>query len=307
LSYKLKRQPPSLMDGFLVIDKPERRTSHDVVARVRRVAGQKRVGHTGTLDPDATGILIVCLGAATRLIEYTDHFHKVYRATIALGVETDSQDASGTITNERDASSITLADLDATLPAFRGDIEQVPPMVSAVHHEGKRLYELARAGVTVERRPRPVTIYRLETSEFDPGRVSRATLIVECSSGTYVRTLCADIGDSLGVGGHMETLRRTAIGPFTHTEARPLDSLDPVNISALIRPAIDLIPANWPVIECTASMEGELRYGRCIPGSSEAESAIALRDGNILAVLRRSGDKWQPTKVFTSTSRDEGA
>ncbi|HEY3414743.1 MAG TPA: tRNA pseudouridine(55) synthase TruB [Armatimonadota bacterium] len=292
------------MDGFLIIDKPAGWTSHDVVARVRRLAGQKRVGHTGTLDPDATGVLLVCLGAATRLIEYIDDFHKSYRATMALGVETDSEDASGVITCVRSAADITAAALNAALPAFRGEIEQIPPMVSAVHHDGKRLYELARAGVTVERKPRPVTIYRLAASDFGPGEIARATLCVECSSGTYVRTLCADIGTALGVGGHMETLRRTAVGPFTEADAIPLDSLDNANIGAVIRPAMDLVPGDWPVIECSAELETALRHGRRIPAASEADFAMALADGSLLAVLRRDGDQWQPAKVFPRNDPD---
>ena len=298
------------MDGFLVIDKPAGWTSHDVVARIRRLAGQKRVGHTGTLDPDATGVLLVCLGAATRLIEYIGHYHKVYRTTLALGVETDSQDATGVITKVCDASHITEGDLQAALPAFRGGIEQIPPMVSAVHHEGKRLYELAREGLTVERKPRPVTIYRLDAAGFHSGEIARATLYVECSSGTYVRTLCADIGNVLGVGGHMETLRRTAVGPFTETDATPLDAIESAAISALVRPAMDLVPKDWPVIACNTGMEVELRHGRRIPASSEADSAIALANGNLLAVLQREGDQWQPVKVFPhseSAPKDGGA
>lgn len=294
------------MDGFLIIDKPAGWTSHDVVARVRWLAGQKRVGHTGTLDPDATGVLLVCLGAATRLSEYTDHFHKAYRATLALGVETDSQDASGTETNVRDASNITDGDLQAALPAFLGDIEQIPPMVSAVHHEGKRLYELARAGLTVERKPRPVTIFRLQASDFQPGVIARASLCVECSSGTYVRTLCADIGAALGVGGHMATLRRSAIGPFTEAGAIPLETLDATNITAHVRPAMDLVPEDWPVILCDTDMEAELRQGRRIQATSGGDSAIAVVDGSLLAVLHRDGDDWQPVKVFPKRESTNG-
>jgi tRNA pseudouridine55 synthase len=286
------------MDGFLIVDKPAGWTSHDVVARVRRLAGQKRVGHTGTLDPDATGVLLVCLGSATRLIEYTDGYRKAYRATLALGVETDSQDASGAILATHDAGKIAVRDLESVLDRFRGSILQVPPMVSAVHHEGKRLYEIARAGGTVERNARPVTVHSLCVSGFQPGEVARADLFVECSAGTYVRTLCADIGTALGVGGHMETLRRTAVGRYTDAESITLDALAESGVAANLHPAAEFLPPEWPLIACDDGSAGELSHGRTIPASKDGAFAAALHGDRILAVLRRDGDVWRPAKVF---------
>jgi tRNA pseudouridine55 synthase len=166
-------------------------TSHDVVARVRRAPGIKRAGHAGTLDPDAVGVLVVAVGQATRLLPFLPLEPKEYVARLCLGAATDTEDAGGTIVAEGDASPITEADLQNILPRFTGAIEQIPPMVSAVHHQGRRLYELAREGVTVERAPRRVVIHALTLEEFCPGRRAEATLRVLCGGGTYVRTLCA--------------------------------------------------------------------------------------------------------------------
>jgi len=288
--------------GFLIIDKPAGWTSHDVVARVRRLAGQKRVGHTGTLDPDATGVLLVCLGHATRLIEYTEGFHKCYRATLALGVETDSQDASGAVVREADASGVTEDALRAVLPRFTGEIRQVPPMVSAVHHRGERLYEIARRGETVERTSRPVTIYRMEAADFVPGRVARATLDVECSGGTYIRTLCHDIGEALQVGGHMAVLRRTGVGPFSTPDAVSLEALAEAaaegGFGALVRPMEALLPPEWARVTGSEDAARSILQGRAIPAEAPGAWAIFTIEGRTAAVLRREGDEWRPAKVF---------
>lgn len=291
-----------MLHGFFVIDKPAGWTSHDVVARVRRLAGQKRVGHTGTLDPDATGVLVVCLGHATRLIAFTEDFHKAYRARLALGVETDSQDASGAVTGRTDASGVTMAALQAALPRFRGDILQVPPMVSAVHHQGERLYEIARRGETVDRAARPITIYRLEASGFAPGEVARATLDVETSGGAYIRTLCHDIGRAIGVGGHMEALRRTAVGPFTLDAAVTLEALAEAaeggRLPGELRPMDALLPADWPRIAGSEVAARSILQGRAIPADAPGAWAVFQREGRTLAVLRRAEDEWRPAKVF---------
>src|SRR5579862_5681615 len=199
-------------------------TSHDVVGRVRRIAGQRRVGHAGTLDPDATGVLLVCLGQATRLADLLADQGKAYRATLILGVATSTEDSSGEVLSDADSSHITQAMLGAILPRFTGEIMQVPPMVSAVHHQGRRLHEIAREGKTVERAARPVTVEEITLESFTPGRHPQAVLMVRCRKGTYVRTLCADIGAALGVGGHMAALARLSIGAFDLAVAVPLDS-----------------------------------------------------------------------------------
>lgn len=214
------------MDGILNINKPAGPTSHDIVSKVRRITGEKRIGHAGTLDPDASGVLILCLGKATRIVEYLMDWHKKYRATAIFGSETDTEDASGNVINLKDCSYLTQDDIEAVIPRFTGDIFQVPPMVSAVHHQGRRLYELAREGKTVERTPRPVTIYSLELIEFKNGACAEAVIDIECSRGTYIRTLCADIGKAVECGAHMGSLERTAVGLLEINNAVTLDIVE---------------------------------------------------------------------------------
>jgi tRNA pseudouridine55 synthase len=285
------------MDGFLVIDKPAGWTSHDVVARVRRLAGQRRVGHTGTLDPEATGVLLVCLGFAGRLIEYTEGYSKRYVAVLSLGVATDTQDATGAPLCTADASHITESDLQSVLPGFRGRIMQVPPMVSAVRHKGERLHEIARRGETVERPARPVTVTRLQASEFSPGPVATVRLEVECSAGTYVRTLCHDIGAALGVGGHMSWLRRTAVGPFDESMAVTLEELaEPGRLTACLLPPQRLLPPDWPEVELDDEAANDIAMGRSVPAEGPGRYASAVHRGRLLAVLVREDDRWRPEK-----------
>lgn len=214
------------MDGVLNVHKLSGPTSHDVVARVRRIAGMKRVGHTGTLDPLASGVLVVCLGNATRVIEYMSGWQKLYSAEAVLGVETDSEDSTGEILSKRDASGITIGDVESVIPRFTGKIMQVPPMVSAVKHQGMRLYELARAGKTVERTAREIEVYSLRLTHFEAGEEARFGVEVTCSGGTYIRTLCADIGMALGCGAHMSALTRTAVGGFRIEDALTTETLE---------------------------------------------------------------------------------
>jgi tRNA pseudouridine55 synthase len=201
----------STLDGILNIDKPAGRTSYSVVAAVKRLAGERRVGHAGTLDPDATGVLPVCLGQATRIIEFFTDTTKTYRAVIELGIATDTYDASGKITQRSDPSKIDRAMFESALVSFRGAIRQTPPMYSAVKQRGQPLYKLARAGVTVERKPRPVTVHRLELIAWQP---PSATLEIECSKGTYIRSLAHELGQTLGCGAHLKNLMRTRSGIF---------------------------------------------------------------------------------------------
>jgi tRNA pseudouridine55 synthase len=220
-----------VIDGVAVIDKPAGMTSHDVVARCRKLFGQRRVGHAGTLDPDATGVLIVGLGRATRLLQYFSGMDKTYTTEIVLGVATTTLDDSGEVTGTWDQSSVTLADARAAAATLTGTIEQVPPMVSALKVGGRRLHELAREGVEVERAPRTVTVSRFDleaVAAADCGPVFAA--YVECSSGTYVRTLAADLGALLGGGAHLRRLRRMAIGSWAEAEAVPLDRLSEADV-----------------------------------------------------------------------------
>lgn len=209
--------------GVLVVDKPAGMTSHDVVAVVRRAAGTRRVGHTGTLDPDATGVLVCALGRATRLVRFLQASPKTYHAEMVLGLATSTQDAAGEPTLEADASAVTEQAFCKVLTRFHGDIEQVPPMVSALKVDGERLHEKARRGEVVEREPRPVTVHDIVLEQFTPGERASAAFLVTCSPGTYVRTIAHDVGEQLGVGGSLTALRRLTNGPFTVEDALPLE------------------------------------------------------------------------------------
>jgi tRNA pseudouridine55 synthase len=213
------------MDGILNLLKPPGMTSHDVVSAVRRALSIKKVGHTGTLDPGVAGVLPVCLGRATRLAEFIAGEDKAYRAEITFGVTTDTQDSFGEVRSEQDASHLGRGDVAYMLTRFHGAIMQIPPMVSAVKVGGKRLYELAREGVEVERQARPVTIHKLQLLDFRPGPRPVAFVDVVCSKGTYIRTLAADLGEKLGVGAHMSYLVRTRSGPFRLEAAATLEEL----------------------------------------------------------------------------------
>src|SRR5262245_1264973 len=212
------------MHGFLNIDKPAGPTSHDVVVRVRRLAKQRRVGHAGTLDPAATGVLVVALGNATRLIEYVqEQTSKRYQALVQLGVTTATDDAEGEVLHESPVPHLALAEIDAQLVAFRGEIEQAPPQYSAIHHAGRRMHELARAGIIVDLPTRTVTIDRLVVLAWEPPLL---TLDVTCSKGTYIRSLARDIGAAIGCGAHLQALRRLAVGTFEVEDAATLEQLE---------------------------------------------------------------------------------
>lgn len=299
------------MIGFLNINKPAGLTSHDVVGRIRRLAGRKtRVGHAGTLDPAATGVLPVALGGATRLIEYLTDTKKGYRATVALGITTTTDDAAGEPIEQQPVPPLDRAALEAVLPAFRGPLLQVPPMYSALHHQGKRLYELARAGQTVERPPRAVTIERLElvptaALPLEPP-ISHFVLAVVCSKGTYIRALARDIGAALGCGAHLAALERTAVGGFHIQQAIPLDTLHTADDIArsLLPPEIAI--ATWPQVILTTDQSRAVRNGQPLQLAALAESAATQArahgpDGQLIALLRHSTEQpalWRPEKVL---------
>jgi tRNA pseudouridine55 synthase len=221
------RRKASDVSGVLVVDKPLGPTSHDVVQDVRRAAGQSRVGHTGTLDPAASGVLVLCLGRATKLVRFLQAGRKTYAARMVLGVETASQDAQGDVVARTSAADIDVHRFCEVLTRFQGDIEQIPPMVSAVKVGGERLHEKARRGEEVDREARQVTVYDLLLDEFDRSDAHHpeAAFLVTCSAGTYVRTLAHDVGHALGVGGSLVALRRVANGPFTVDDAADLPSI----------------------------------------------------------------------------------
>ncbi len=288
------------MNGILNIDKPAGMTSHDVVGRVRRVAHQKRVGHAGTLDPDATGVLLVCLGQATRLSDYLAAEGKAYRAVLALGQTTTTEDASGEVLTETDASGVTEADLAARLPSFIGDIAQIPPMVSAVHHEGKRLYELARAGITVGRTARTIRIDGIQLLDFTPGVLARATLDIACGKGTYIRTLCADLGAALGVGGHMQSLRRIQVGAFTADAATALAALTEENLPGLLVSSSSALD-HWPAQSAsTDEAQNDIKAGRALRSDLPPGTVARILDasGELIALGRADGEHLRPFKVF---------
>src|SRR5690349_20467723 len=236
------------LHGILVIDKESGWTSHDVVARVRRITGERKVGHTGTLDPAATGVLPVCLGAATKVIEYLQDKGKTYYAEVVLGVATDTDDLEGQIVSEAPVPSLTEDDLDRALEPFRGEIAQIPPMYAAIKVGGRKLYELARAGETIERAPRRVRIDTLAVLGWESPVVR---LLVDCGKGTYIRALARDLGEALGCGAYLQRLVRLRPGPFFLDQALTLEELA-VEFEETPWPELALHPdaalLDWPVI-----------------------------------------------------------
>src|SRR6476646_7157496 len=224
-----------MQDSLVVVDKPAGFTSHDVVAKLRKAFGQRKVGHAGTLDPDATGVLLVGLGRATRLLRYLSESGKAYEGRIVFGIATSTLDAAGEVLDQR-PMPITRADVEGELPRFLGDIEQLPPMVSAVKIGGRRLHELARAGEEVERAPRPVHVDTFALESFQPGAYPEGTFLIECGSGTYVRTLAADLGAALGGCAHLAELRRLRVGSFTIDEAHTIEAIEADRDAAVVAP-----------------------------------------------------------------------
>ena len=245
------------MNGIVIVDKPQEWTSQDVTARLRRVFNTRRIGHGGTLDPMATGVLPVFVGRATRGVEFFEHAEKAYEATLLLGRTTDTEDVFGTTLEEKEVN-ISESQFLAALPQFRGKIMQVPPMYSALKVNGQKLCDLARKGKEVERQPRQIEIFELTCLEFTG---TTARLRVKCSKGTYIRTLCKDIGEALGCGGCMEALRRVQAGEYTIAEAVPLQELlDTQNAEKYLR-GVDSMFRNYPQVKLTANQEKRCRCG----------------------------------------------
>ena len=280
------------MDGFLNIHKPAGMTSHDVVARVRRSLKTKRVGHAGTLDPDATGVLVVAVGQATRLLPHVPLEPKVYLAMIGFGTATDTEDASGQVTAQADASGLTPEALVAALPRFVGEIQQVPPMVSALHHNGQRLYDLARQGITVEREARTITIQALDLIT-PPLLGAGGAIRVTCGGGTYIRTLCKDIGEALGLPAHMATLVREAVGPYMLSEAIGLDAITEEKLLPMHE------ALGWPTLRVSDHEAAELKLGRTMEGPTSGGECVALHQERLVALVRWESGHWQPFKVFS--------
>ncbi|MCF0123617.1 MAG: tRNA pseudouridine(55) synthase TruB [Ruminiclostridium sp.] len=274
-----------MANGILIIDKPQDWTSHDVVAKLRGILHEKRIGHAGTLDPMATGVLPVFVGRATRAVEFAAEREKEYIAGLQLGVVTDTQDVTGNVLSTAPAD-VTREGLEAALEAFRGNIQQIPPMYSAIKKDGRKLYELARRGQEVERRPRPVTIYRLEI--LDQLSPSAFTLRVLCSKGTYVRTLCHDIGQALGCGGTLASLRRTKSAGFTLDQAVTL-----AQVAELEDPASALLPVeayftDHPALRLrNAGAEKKIRNGSSLTlDGPDGTYRVYSRAGEFLALSK---------------------
>ncbi|MFH1663150.1 MAG: tRNA pseudouridine(55) synthase TruB [Chloroflexota bacterium] len=295
------------MDGIFNINKPPGNTSFSIVSIVRRLTGERRVGHAGTLDPMASGVLPVCLGRGTRIVEFLLEDSKVYRAQIELGVATDTHDASGSITIRGDSSTIKLERLEQALNSFRGLIQQVPPMFSALKYKGKRLYNLAREGITIKRESRAATIYRLELLDFKTPFVS---LEIECSRGTYIRSLAYDLGELLGCGAHLKELVRLSYGPFDIKAAVSPNQLEDAfsnnNWQQFLYP-IDTVLSNWSAVVVGDKQEQVIKNGGCVSMENSQAADVNERrcraynqNGCFLAVLYFNTERgqWQPEKVF---------
>lgn len=293
------------MEGLLNVDKPLHLTSHDVVARVRRLCDTRRVGHAGTLDPLASGVLVLAVGRATRLLEYVVGQPKEYQARVRLGQETNTYDGEGEITAQRPVP-VTRADVEQALQQFRGDIAQIPPMYSALKKGGKRLYELARQGKEVEREARRVTIYDLEILTWDRPVL---TVRVRCSTGTYIRSLAHDLGQALGTGAYLSGLRRTAIGAFSVQDAAPLADLTADNIGSHLLPP-DRAVAHLPRLVLSEADALRLAQGQRLTQSQrlpsradgeEGEETLAGaydEQGRFVGVVQAEEGRWRPRKIF---------
>jgi tRNA pseudouridine55 synthase len=274
------------MDGVLVIDKPSGPTSFDVVRQVRSLLKLKKVGHTGTLDPMATGVLPLCLGEATKVAGFITEGDKAYDATVRLGAETDTQDAQGQVTARAPVPPLTSALLESALARFRGSFDQVPPMYSAVKVAGKRLYELARAGEEVERAARHVTVYELVLRDYSADRLQ---LSVRCSKGFFVRTLAFDLGRALGCGAHLEALRRTHSGPFTLAQALPLADLPALAKEGALAPRLVSMAdalVELPEVRVSAAEAQRVSHGVPVevPAGRPGRVRVMGPDGALLAV-----------------------
>ena len=275
------------MNGIVIVDKPQGWTSQDVTARLRRVFNTRRIGHGGTLDPMATGVLPVFVGRGTRGVEFFEHAEKTYETVLRLGLTTDTEDISGTVLTEQDAF-VTGEMLEEVLETFRGEIMQVPPMYSALKVNGQKLVDMARKGKTVERQPRPITIHELKLLGMEAGGIR---LRVRCSKGTYIRTLCKDIGEALGCGGCMAALRRVQAGEYTISEAVPLQTLlDAENPEQYLRP-VDSMFRNYPQAVLTANQEKRCRNGNSF--------TVNLREGTYRA-YSQTGEYLMLAKVEDS-------
>lgn len=294
-------------DGLLVIDKPSRITSMDVVRRIKRAGQLKKVGHGGTLDPIATGVIPICLGQATRMMEYLVEGGKEYRGVVELGVKTDTYDSAGKVISTSDTKAVKPADIERALSEFTGKVSQIPPMYSALKRDGQRLYDLARAGIEVQREPRLVSVEKIILEEYEP---PLATVFVSCGRGFYMRSLAHDLGEALGVGGNLKNLIRLRVGPFSLRDALSLETAE----SLLARggweehlQAPDAVLSDLPAIVLGDGLTQMLRQGRPLPvgarippGRTDDLVRAYSTHGEFVALLLfdASDGQWHPQKVF---------
>ncbi len=297
------------IDGILNLDKPRGKTSFEVVAAVRRLSGERRVGHGGTLDPEATGVLPIFLGQGTRLVEFLAEAKKTYRAEIELGISTDTYDATGKVTGRGDTSALTREEVEAAAASFSGLVEQIPPMYSAVKYQGVPLYRWARAGVELPRTARKVEFFRIEILEW---QTPLLTLEVECSKGAYIRSLAHDLGEKLGCGAHLGNLVRLSSGPFHISDAVTMSQIEDAFRegwwSELIHP-IDVAVLHLPAMTVGDDDERAIINGRPLwlaqeEGPSEGVCRAYSHSGRFVAILRYDEARgcWQPRKVFAKRS-----
>lgn len=293
----------NVVSGVLVVDKPVGLTSHDVVQIIRRGTGIRRAGHTGTLDPRASGVLVVLLGPAVRLSEYVSATDKRYQATIQLGARSETYDSEGPIVDSEMPVDVSEEQFNELLNGYEGTIQQVPPPYSAVKVQGKKAYELAREGKEVELEPREIDVYKLDVLEWAPPEV---VIDVYCSSGTYVRSLANDIGEALGVGAHLVGLRRTKSGQFTLRDAVSLrrlrDAFETGTWAQHLIPAAEAL-SDWRTIDLDAEQFEIVKNGNPIPAEEGDEGwARALSpEGDLVALVEVDNDEWRPRKVFFTT------
>jgi tRNA pseudouridine55 synthase len=301
-----------MCDGILNLDKPRGPTSHDIVSRVRALTAIRRVGHAGTLDPMATGVLLICIGRATRVSEYLMAGQKTYRARVQLGATTDTYDAEGEIVETSDPSRTSRTEVEAALERFCGTIEQVPPMYSAIKHKGQPLHKLARKGIEIERKPRQIDVFRAELMTWEPPEF---TMEVVCSPGTYIRSLAHDLGRALGCGAHLTELVRQASGTFLLDDAITLETLSRATAKGcwtdLLLP-IDRGLADFPALHLSVDEARRLCLGQAITSTPPRQGTLARAygpDGTFLAIATyvEADGIWRPHKVFAdvNSSRPE--
>ena len=295
------------MDGILTINKATGMTSHDVVARIRKLLKQKRVGHAGTLDPAASGVLPICIGQGTRVAEYLSESGKAYQAEILFGIVTDTYDSEGTVVCTTDAANLTLTQIEALLPQFLGKQMQLPPLYSAIKLQGQPAYKRIRAGEEITLEARPVELYQLQILDWQPPRL---TLSIACSKGTYIRSLAYDLGERLGYGAHLSALVRTRSGPFTLSESVTLEqiatAIEQGTIAQLVWP-VDTALQHYPALHLDAATVERVLHGstfRCEEQPSAELARVYDTQGRFLAIATWDTEHqlWQPKKVFDVSS-----